>query len=235
MKPNQTLWMLITTGTALTCLGLRAFADTESFTETYGSSSAPLAVNGTDFPTVVPLPQFDTSLGNLTDIEVTLNTTGVLQAEVANVGVATVFTNAEAAGKIAITGPDGAGASVTLTAPQFSGLIGAGTPTVPTFALGPSASASTSSLSFVPSSDFAAYEGGGTLNFVLNAAFAGNFSGNGPSGLSFNGFASDYGSVEVDYTFSAVPEPGNLFLFSFLCFCGFAALDRMRRPRCSNA
>jgi hypothetical protein len=186
-----------------------------------------LGVNETDFPVVLSLPEFDTSLGSLTGIQVTLNTTGLLEAEVENVGAAASFTSAAASGPITVSGPDGAAASVTPPTASFSGSIGSGTPSSPVFTFGPQTSLAGAGVSQVPASDFAAYEasGGGSLDFPLNAVFNGSFSGNGVSSLSFTGNASVYGSVEVDYTYSAaVPEPEDLLSLGLLCFGAFAGL-----------
>jgi len=203
-------------GTLLSCLVMPASADTESFTAAYGSTSTPLAVNGYDFPVILTFPRFDASLGSLTDIQVTLTTTGLLQADVANTGAAATFINAEAAGTITVSGPDGAQLSVNLTTTPFSGSIAAGTPASPAYSLGPQTSLSAQDISHVPSADFAAFEAsgsGGSLQFPLDAAFAGSFSGNGPSGLSFAGNASAFGSVQVEYTYvAAVSEPAQLLV-----------------------
>ncbi|MGA3181690.1 MAG: choice-of-anchor E domain-containing protein [Verrucomicrobiota bacterium] len=205
-----------------------AVADTESFTAAYGSASAPFSVGGDDFPVNLAFPQFDASLGDLTGIEVTLTTTGLLQADVSNVGAATTFSDAEASGTITVSGPDGEQSLLTLTTTPFSGSIAAGTPASPTYSLGPQTSLSLQSVSEVPSSDFSAYEAsgsGGSLEFPLDAAFDGSSSGNGPSSLSFAGDASAFGSVEVDYTYmAAVPEPGQLLSWSLMCFGVYVAL-----------
>jgi len=225
-------------GTAFASLGLPASADTASFTVLYGSASAPLAVDGDDFPATITLPQFDASLGNLIDIQVTLTTTGILQADVANAGAATTFINAEASGTIAVSGPDGAQSSVTLTTTPFSGSIASGTPALPAYSLGPQTSISGEGVSHVPLSAFGAYEAigsGGSLSFPLHGAFSGTFSGNGSSGLSFAGNASAFGSVEIDYNYATtVPEPGQLLSLSLLCFGGLAGLNRLRRTRSSK-
>lgn len=161
---------LLLVGTALASPGLPASADTESFTMTYGSASAPFSVNGDDFPVILAFPQFDASLGNLTDIQVTLTTTGLLEADVANAGAATTFNNAEATGTITVSGPDGAQSSVTLTTTPFSGSITSGTPALPAYSLGPQTSFSGEGVSQVPLSAFGTYESvgsGGSFSFSV--------------------------------------------------------------------
>jgi hypothetical protein len=216
MNRNQQILALLVTGTLLANLGLPASADTESFTTAYGSASNPLAVNGSDLPVILILPQFDGSWGSLTDIQVTLTATGLLQADVANAGAAATFINAEATGTITVSGPDGAQSSVNLTTTPFSGSITAGTPASPTYSLGPQASFSVQGISHVPLTNFGAYEAsgsGGSVQFPLNTAFIGSFSGNGPSGLSFAGNANVFGSVKVDYTYvAAAPDPAQLLV-----------------------
>ena len=238
MKLKLLVTAALVAGNALTWIALPASADTESYTETFGSISAPLAVGGPDFSALLTLPKFDDSLGILTSIELDLTMTDLLQADVANIGAATAFINAAASGTITVTGADGVQSVVTLATTPFSGSIASGTSASPTYSLGPASSLWGRGVSDVPLSDFGAYEAngsGGSVDFPLNATFDGSVSGNGPSQLSFAGNASVYGSLEIDYTYSmAVPEPGNLLSLSFLCFCGIAGLNRARRFCCSK-
>jgi hypothetical protein len=238
MKKHQQTLALLLVGTALASPGLPASADTESFTVAYGSASAPFAVNGDNFPINLTFPQFDASLGDLTDIQVTLTTTGFLLADVANTGAATTFTDAAATGTIAVSGPDGALSSVTLTTTAFGGSIASGTTALPAHSLGPQTSISGEGVSHVPLSAFPAYEAigsGSSFNFPLNAVFNGSVSGQGASGVSFAGDASAYGSAEIDYSYvTNVPEPGQLLPLSVLCFGGWAMRNRLRRARASK-
>jgi len=238
MKKHQRTLSLLLAGTALASPGLPASADTESFTMTYGSASAPFAVNGDNFPVIFNFPQFDTALGELNDIQVTLTTTGFLLADVANTGAAATFSDAQATGTITLSGPDGAQSSLTLTTTPFSGSIASGTPATPAHSLGLQISVSGQSVSHVPLSGFGAYEAvgsAGSFNFPLNAAFAGSPSGHGASGVSFAGDASAFGSIEIDYNYATtVPEPGQLLSLSLLYFGGLAGINRLRRTRSSK-
>ncbi len=232
MKKSQTTLTSFLVGIALACFGGQASADTQSFTETYGSSSAPLAIGGPDFPAQLAFPEFNISLGDLTDIEVTLTTTAALWVDVDNAGAAAVFANAQAAGTITVSGPNGTETSASLVTTPFSGSVASGA-----FVQGPEASLSSASVSHVALLDFGAYEGNGdrSLDFPLNATWSGTFSGTGPPGLLFAGDASAFGSVEIDYSYvTAVPEPGNLLSLSLLCFGGLAGINRLCRARSSK-
>ncbi len=232
MKPNRTKLASLVLGMAFICSGSRASITTETFTTSYGSASAPLAIGGSAFPVVLDLPQFNTALGSLVEIDLTLKTTGVLQAEVLNTGAATNFSNASATGTITVTGPAGVQSQLVLTTTPFSGSVGLGTLSSPTLTLGPAASLSGQDDSTVAPADFGAYEdngSGGQVGLSLNAVFSGNYGGMGPMDVSFSGEPGDYGSLEVDYMYeAAVPEPQNLFLLGLCGVCFYLGLPRMR-------
>jgi hypothetical protein len=235
MKINSQNLISLLLGTALAGFALPARAATESFTQNFASSSAPLAINGSDFPDNFTFPQFLTSLGVLTEIQITLNTTGLLQSEIANVGSATTFTGANASGTITFSGLEGAQASVNLSANPYSGSIGAGTISSPTYLLGPQTSGSDDTTTQVSLTDFGSYESsvsGATFQFPLNASLNGSFSGNGPSSVSFAGAGSAYGSVEITYTYTAaVPEPEDMVSLGLLGFGGWTAMKRFQQAR----
>jgi hypothetical protein len=233
MRTKQIATGALAAGLVFAGAVLPTFSAVESFTETYGSSSAPVAIGGADFPFLISLPQFDSALGTLTDIELSVATTGSLQAVVANVGAEASFTEAAESGTITVSGPYSATASVVLGTTPFSGSIASGNSLSPTYAIGPAASGSGTGVVHVPSSDFADFTAsgsGGHLDYSLNAEVDGTASGNGPVQLSFAGQGSAYGSVEVDYTYvSAVPEPADLLLTSLLGWFGLAGWNRLRR------
>ena len=199
-----------------------------------------LAVGGGDpiFPTVgfpmdLALPKFDTSLGALTGIQITVTTDAILQADVFNIGPAAAFTGAYASGTIQVDGPNGAASSVTLETTPFSGSLATGTFSTPTYDLGPAATGVGSGVSDVSPANFGLYEySGGSPDWEasLDAAFASTFY-SGTGGVFFGGRASAYGSVEVDYTYTA-PEAWTLWPeLSLIGVCGVAGLDRARRAR----
>jgi hypothetical protein len=231
MNRHRNLLVLLGVGGFLVQFAPPVSAATESFTTQFGSSTLPVAVN--NFPIDLTLPQFNESLGSLTGIQLTLTTTGLLQSEVANVGPSATFSNAAASGTITVSGPEALQAFVNLSTTPFNGSIAAGTPLSPTFSLGPQTSLSGQGMSQVPLSDFGAFEtggAGGNFDFSLNADLNGSFSGNGPSGLSFAGDATAFGSVQVNYTYvSAVPEPGQLSSLSFFGFAAWMGIKRLRR------
>jgi hypothetical protein len=88
--------------------------------------------------------------------------------------------------------------------------------------------AAASSTEGVPSTDFGLYTGSGLVSFDLfGHEVTGSFGGSGPLGVFFGGFADSYGTIEVQYRYTAVPEPGTLCAgFAALGFC----LLKLTRP-----
>jgi hypothetical protein len=232
MKKNQVSISIIAAAT-LACPAVSALGNTESFTASFGTVSTPLTVDGTSFPLSLTLPRFDTALGTLTGVGVEVNTTDYLSGRLVNLGAATVFTGAAASGTIGVTGLAGTQSLVTLATTPFSGFLSAGSLFSPTYYLGPAATASGSGSSVIPNSDFGAYEanGGGNLDFVVDASYNGTFSGDAPGGAAFfGGEASVFGTVTVDYNYVAsAPEGGSLFSYGVLCFGGLIGCGRSLR------
>jgi hypothetical protein len=231
MKKTQTLIASVVAATTLMRLGLPASASVETFTATYGSSSNPWPIGGSDFPASVALQKFDTSLGHLTDIQLILTTDGLLQADVINFGAAADFFNAQAVGTVTATAAGGAQSTVSLATTPFSGSIGAGASVQ-----GPLVSLVGTDVSQVALSAFGDYEfsgSGGGIGSTLdvNLLGAATYDGAGPVGLFFGGDAGTYGSVEIKYDYAAVPETGSLWADLGILACGFAGLSRLSRSR----
>jgi hypothetical protein len=234
MKKNQVLSITAVVGASLACPALSVMANDETFTTDFGTVSSPLTVGGSAFPFSLTLPKFNSALGTLTGVDVTVRTTDYLSARLVNVGAATTFTGAEAMGTTGVAGLAGALSSVTLTTTPFDGDIGAGSFFSPALYLGPAVSGSGMGSSLVPFSGFGAYEanGGGSLDFSVDASFNGTSEGTAIPGVFFGSTASVLGSVSVDYTYVAsAPEGGDLLTYGLICLGGMAGWACAFRPR----
>jgi hypothetical protein len=190
-----------------------------------------LEIGGSGFPVLLSLQKFDTSLGRLEAIDITLTSTALLQAEVLNFNPGTAtFADADACGSVTVTGLDGVQSVVPLSTVPFSGSISGGSFSSWSSVLGPETTLSVSAASHVAATDFGAYDesgSGGSLNFPLDASFSGSYSGEDSSGLFFTGQAGDYGSIQIEYTYDAAPDSWSLFPeLCLLCVCGMAGFGR---------
>jgi hypothetical protein len=228
MKTNQILIASLVTGTALMVLGLPVSASVETFTATYGSSSSPLLIGGPAFPASLTLQEFDTSLGQLTDIKIFLTTDELLQAEVVNFGTAAGFVNAQGNATLTVSSAGGTGPTVSLATTPFSGSLAPGASVD-----GPTASLAETVFSSVAPADFSGFEHNGSGS-PLDVSLLGtaSFSGTGSAGLLFGGEGNAYGSVEIEYDYATVPETGTLWADLGLLMCGFQGFRRMCRLRC---
>lgn len=202
----------------------------QTYTVDYGSPSAPLVVSdfgGTSFPFSLALPQFNPSQGTLEGVVLTFSSTDIAGSQVLNeTGQSQSYSGAFADLTVNVSGPDMLLTSLSLDAGPFSGIVGAGTHVDAGSAHGVAATSTTD----VPSADFASYVGSGMTSLNLSAsALNGTYGGSGPPGVFFGGFADSYGTVEVQYSYSAVPEPGTLF--AGLAALGFCLFKLLRLPR----
>jgi hypothetical protein len=212
----------------LAAAAMPARAAMESYTANYGSASAPLVVadfGQTSFPISLALPQFDPSQGTLNDIILTLSSTDIVGSEVFNeTGSSQSYSGAFANITVNVTGPNLLQTTTMLSAGPFSGTSGSGT-----YAhAGSTSGVAAASTEDVPVTGFGLYTGSDLVSINLSANTPiGTFGGSGPPGVFFGGFADSYGTVEVQYLYTAVPEPGTL------C-AGFAALGicllKLTRP-----
>lgn len=221
----------------------------------FGSASDPLAVGGGGSIANFSVGMFNTSLGTLDDIVITLTSYDSIQSQVVDVGGPASFQNAQASANITITGPDLTQTSGTLTTTPFSESIGADSSasldgkvlsdssgSSVTYAYGPAAQSKVSTSSSVPVGDFGNYEvnGGGTLDYLLNASTAGTSSGYGSPGVFFGYVADTYGCLDITYDYTpsvvTVPEPGTTVPgLVALAFCALIPLcSRQRTAACAS-
>ncbi len=229
---KKSIRMLICIAVGVAYAAVSANAAVESYSVSYGSASAPLVVaadGSTDFPFPLAVPQFNPSLGTLTGVAITLSSTDIAGPEVFNfTGTYQAYAGAQASDlTVNITGPYSLETSAMLSAGPFSS-VGS---TVAPYPSSPVQAGNTTSISSdltdVPSSDFASYIGSGMVSMYLDASVpSGSFSGSGVPGVFFGGFADSYGSIEIEYDFSAVPEPGTLAAGVAALGVGLFALTR---------
>jgi hypothetical protein len=203
---------------------------TESYTENYGSASAPLVVadlGQTGFPVNLSLPQFNPSLGTLEDIVLTLSSTDIVGYEVLNeTGSSQPFSHAYANITVTVSGLDSLRTTARINAGPFAGALSPGA----NVHAGSTIRATGDSTENVPSGGFGLYTGSGLVYFDLSAnAMCGRYGGSAAAGVFFGGFAECYGTIGVQYCYEAVPEPGNVCAgFAALGFC-LLKLTRLTR------
>jgi hypothetical protein len=199
-----------------------AFAGTISYTHTTADASAP-------FTDSFSLQKFDTTLGTLDSIIITLSYSTTGEVDVFNsTSQARLFTAGTSTVPLTLSGPAAltiatnavAGPISGSAAPgfnSFTGITGSGSPSVN-----------------VASSDFSFFEGSG-VTFASFSLVGGNgsFSGTAIPGVFFSGSAVAGGNTTITYNYSTpstTPEPATMTLFgSALLGIGFFARKRSKK------
>lgn len=192
--------------TAAILASTAAFASSmESFSHITPSAPVPFTDN-------FLLSSFNTALGTLTGVTISLTASGIAEVDIVNLtGSMQSFTNATASVPATATGPDGSNTSSTLTAGPISGTVGAGMGPY----MFPGLPGSSSSSISVPMSGFSFYETIGGAPVSFSAGFGtGTYSGTSVPGVFFGGSANIGGTTTVTYTYTplGVPEPAPLAL-----------------------
>jgi hypothetical protein len=207
-----------------------ARADVQDFSVSYGTSNAPLTAA---FSGTYTLPTFNTTLGTLTSVSLTLDSFDVVSGEIINLSSSPQSYGGESATlPVMVTALDGLTTTATGSASYGPGTANAGPYVVTTLsgqASAPNASASLSS-------GFSDYEGVFGQNFNLTiASEAGSYSiqnpGGPPGSLLGGGGGTSYGTVTVEYDFNPAaptPEPTTLALAGL---GGLVTLMVVRRRR----
>jgi hypothetical protein len=224
MKAHRILPLLA----GLTIAAAASAQSTETFDVVFASAGSPLDANGT---ATIALPQFDTNLGTLDSVSLTLNSTLIGYAKVLDPFAGTgTFTNAWAdfsssGNYITLSGPAG----LTETAhPFITGFSG----TVPGNSSVLSPGISSSFGTAASDSNLSLYEaaGGGTLNENISFSAFGTYSGTqvGGNQVFFGSEATASGDLSVEYTFTAIPEPSTYAAILGAAVLGFAFIRRRR-------
>jgi len=222
---------------ALAAAAMPARAAVETFIADYGSPSAPMVVaddGQTTFPIALNLSKFDPSLGTLTDIILTLSSTDIVGSEVLNItGSAQSYSGASVSGGVVtVTGPNSLQTSSSpLSAGPFSG-------TVAPYSVvhaGSTTGVAPASTTPVQPTDFGNYTGSGMVSVGLSASASpahSSGSGTGSPSPFFGWYADSYGSVEIEYDYTAVPEPGTMCAgLAAMSVCGIELARRLRQIR----
>ncbi len=206
-----------------------SWAQTLSYSDFFGSSGTPIAV--ANFPQTLSLPKFDSTLGTLTGITLTLEATeSTVIAKVINlVGGNQAFNNVTAQLNLILTAPGSAVVSVSPSAGPYNG-----TAFGPAFNFTVAGMANvgllSNSVSIAPAS-FSLYVGSGSNSGSViidgSVTSAGTSS---PGTVAFFGDGSTYGHVTIEYAYTAIPESSDYALLAGLTVLA-AAVRRFRALR----
>jgi hypothetical protein len=199
-----------------------------------GAISQTLAFGGASPGTVTPFSdtlsfnKFNGTLGTLTGVTIELSSVTYGTVQVVNwSGNSEGFTSAYAQIPISVsafshnfvtTTAQATVASGTVPGPKYNEVDFAGTP------------GSDAQSVPITSGYWSQLTGSGTGTFDVSVASSlGNFSGSAtPGHLLFGGIASAYGTVEIDYTYTPVPEPASMAMVAGLGLLGVGVYRRLR-------
>ncbi len=214
---------------------------TLDYTEVFAPSTDPLVLGGyhadgttPNFPVTVSAPAFDSNLGTLESVTLTLDSAVGGDIKVVNLnsaGLAEGFTDATSSSNVTVTGPAGTSVSDTPVSTLPSGTAAGPFGTASYFA--PTVDPTASNSAGIAASQFGWYEiaGGGTVQFMVNSMGNGSYSGNANNSgqVAFSGDAAVSGDVRVQYTYlSQIPEPAT---YAAALGLGAFALALVRRLR----
>ena len=221
-KSRMNIQSIVFAGSLALCAGGASAAFVEH--------STVLASNPTPFSTTFSVPLFNSSLGTLNGVTLSLASNIVGRIDVFNnLSTSQGFTNAFAAIPVTVTSSTPDATSVTAVA---TALLASGTAT-PGFPISsfPGISVSASNSVNVLPVNFASYigVGGGSALFTASST-GGTYGGTSVPGLFFGGSAVADGSFTVRYDYnavSAVPVPASALLFG----SGLVALGAVWRRK----
>ena len=173
----------------------------------FGSSTSPIS---TYFSNNVSVAQFDPSLGTLEAVTIFLNGVKVtVSSTVTNQSATTTNTySVSSTANVTLTTLDSNTTTASLSSNKATGSIS-------TNAMLTNLGSNTGTVSSTPvsESDLTAYIGTGSklMNVTGSTTTTGSITGGGNNiYLTFGGNAQVYGSIEVVYTYNAVPEPATI-------------------------
>jgi hypothetical protein len=197
----------------------QASYQSETFSHTTAQAGVP-------FSEMFTLPTFDTSLGMLVSVQITLSSSVTTDLDIYSKGTYT-FTNATGTVPIVVTGPDGSSIMTSTTATVASGNLVYGDNLY-------NGITGTGSSSLTLTTGLSSYESVGGVGATFNAAFNGATYGGTtsapPNQVFFGGGASAGGTTTITYTYApfAVAEPASAVLVA-LGLCGPLVVRRLRQ------
>lgn len=221
---------MLALGAILAGTGVSAPAaiETEDFSYDYGSATVP--ISGATANSAIQ--EFDPSQGQLIGITFTVDSYDRALSTVFSSGAGNAYTGAlvtQGTETVTANAPD---LILGLTTSSLSAGPFAGTTDGFFKVAGDGSWQYNTTLGSVPSANFPSYIGTGTQALSVTVApGTGTFSGTGGSQVGFGGQFQAYGTVQVEYTFLAIPET----VYFSLCAGGVAGLVAMlacfRQPR----
>ncbi len=199
-----------------------ARADTVTYSSTFGSSGSPLTI---PVNSSVTLTKFDSSLGTLTGVQLQLVTNATVSATIYNFGSGPAnYSNVIGKTTETATGPNGTTTTNTIMVGPYSGVAAAFPPGV---VAGTDSGTDSQSTAVLPV-NWGAYQGvgGGSFNVLLSGTTSASGTADQPAAYGATGTA--YGTVNVTYTFTAVPEPSSLALIGLGLAGGMVSLYRRK-------
>jgi protocatechuate 3,4-dioxygenase beta subunit len=180
-----------------------ALINTTPATKSYTATFPATATNWSGSQTV---PQFDTSLGTLTEVDITVSDPLTSTIKIENLDSAAATIHASVTGTAVLTGPSLTGLSSNLSATQtfnaaaFDGTIDFGGPSGET--VGPITTPASGSITLTKASDLAPYLGSGTVTLTETAQASSSASGSGNLVLSVNTTVG----TQVTVTYHYIPS-----------------------------
>jgi hypothetical protein len=178
------------------------------------------------------LEPFDTSLGTLTNVAITVTLPGTINLDVKGLRTTFAYTNASAGAEAQVNGPDNIEVQTILSTPLTAGSFAPGDPPVVASATGP-----VSNTVDAPAGDFGAFEIASPALLTISLAGISYYAATADVGGVLFGASGDVpGSLTLVYTYTPtgapVPEPSTVLLFaSGLAALGFVSLRRLRPAR----
>jgi hypothetical protein len=187
-----------------------AGAAVEVLSDSYGSRHSPLTAGESE---ELSFGTFNTSLGTLESITIDLFSHDTVRTETRYFTTCTEpYRDSRATIPITVTALDGLAFTTFATA-------------------GSSRPVRSDASVNVPLGDFSLYESSGPQTFDVSVAVGEPFI-HGGSGPTFEGTGTSYGTVDVIYTYSPVPEPPTGWAgLAATTVCGIGAVQRIRRNR----
>jgi hypothetical protein len=188
-------------------------------------SATQIAVGSPNYPIDFTLPKFDSNLGTLQAVSITLTSTidasvSVYNSSSASLTFDSAFADFSGSNGINVTGPGG-----TAITYHPSITVGAGTANPGQNSFGTVEQTFQSTVS--PAIGGYAAAGGGTLNLAVNSSAIGTYGITKESSSLFGGSAvTASGDVGITYAYSPIPEPA-----TYAALLGAAALGLVIRRR----